>query len=379
MLPVLIDTSVFLDLVFFHQARHRRNRAVASSAAAALEALLLYESPRVEAESYGGLLRGGSYSRFLRFYCDGEVDSALAQLRDLRGVCGSPDLSAAVSGQARAAIEGCLAVVEDPDDLRAYELYDYLPYHLGEDPTAVECALETTSVADIELIDVAHQATRAEMLGFAEILRARRHPTRAAWALPLFRLFHYQAVQAVAGTHFVPHATKATIAFGRECETVGQRRLLDYCTAEFRAAYLGRAEAALGGLLMALPVPPFAEALLRRSSGWIELLARIREVAERAVWRDYALELRAFIEQLERLEHFQDARPELESSYDRLRRGADRVARELSLRGPVRRLRIALPLVAPCAAGEDGVAPPRRLMLIHDLFSAAQTPRDRKR
>lgn len=369
---VLIDTSVLLDLVLLYQQRHRRNRSVASSAAAAVEALILYEKPLVEGASFNGILEAGTDSRFLRFYCDDQAETALEQFAGLRTFCEVLNLSSmeivALHQRAASALEDSLAMIDDPDDLRAYELYDYLPYHLGEDPTAIECRLTNACVADLELVDLGAQSGWKEWLDrTAACLKERRHPTRAAWALPLIRLYYYDALQEMKSVHFIPHATKSTIAFGREAQTVAYRRLLDYCTDEFRSTYVTYARENLGGLMLVLPIPAFADTLLGRIRRWTDLVSAISQFRESTGAVGYRNELRALMERLEEAPALEDVRPELEGIYQRLESSCREWGSQLGIGDQRRRVRVALPFIV---APEAPVGVANVFMLVHDLFSA---------
>lgn len=346
MTDVLIDTSTIWDLVLYFQQRHRRNRSIASSAAAAIESLLIYDRPLIESSSLTSPNGINDDSRFLRFYCDTDSEAAFKRFRWLADFCGHLETSDEDALQIRdlalRMLTEMLAVIEDPNDLRAYELYDYLPYHLGEDPTAIECQVSDPSVSDLENVTVAGACGNGYLPRVAECLKERLHPTRAAWALPLLRLFHYQAMQATYGVHFVPHATKSTIAFGREAETVVYRRLLDYCVDSVRRNYLGRAQRQLGGLMILVPVPRFAEILLQRVTSWERLASQIATLRSDAAAVAYRNALGQFLKEIELADSLEQNRVQIESAFAILERRCREWSANLRLGLQHRSIRVAL-------------------------------------
>ena len=283
MSAVLIDSSVLLDLVLCYQKKHRRNRSVASSAAAAIECLLFYDEPVVESPSSFGLLQQTEATRYLDFYCD-EPNSAVEQLRELLQICKPIEVSRGLETkcyeQSLACLDRYLERIPDPEDLRAYEMYDFLPYHLGEDPTSIECQINATSASDLhELVNDAPNHLQPIFERLESILQDRLHPIRAAWALPLLRLLYYEMLQQAEGTHFVPHATKSTIGFGRESQTIRSKRLIDYCTQVARECFVERVQKTFGSQQVNLTLPNMAIAVLARCTEWkqlIDMLSRLR-------------------------------------------------------------------------------------------------------
>ena len=284
MLAVLVDSSVLLDLVLCYQKKHRRNRSVASSAAAAIECLLFYDEPVVESPSSFGLLQQAEATRYLDFYCD-EPNSAVEQLQDLLQICKpievSQDMQTKCYEQSLACLNRNLERVPDPDDLRAYEMYDFLPYHLGEDPTSIECQINATSASDLhELVNDVPNHFRIIIERLGNILKDRLHPVRAAWALPLLRLLYYQMLQQAKENHFVPHVTKSTIGFGRESQTIRSKRLLDYCTQSTRECFVERVQTTFDNQPLNLTLPNIAETVLARCTEWRQLIDMINRLRD---------------------------------------------------------------------------------------------------
>ena len=281
---VLIDSSVLLDLVLCYQQKQRRNRSVASSVAAAVECLLFYDGPIVESPSSSELVRKAEAIRYLEFYCD-NANLAVEQLNDLLRICKPLEVSEGTQlkcyEQSLEQLDNYLERIPDPDDLRAYEIYDFLPYHLGEDPTSIECQINVTSASELgELASGVPDYLRATIKRLEFILREKLHPVRAAWALPLLRLVYYQTLQQIIGALFVPHATKSTIGFGRETQTIRSKRLIDYCIDAARQDFIGRVESTCGKEVIRLSVPNIAEAILARSTEWTQLLDMILRLRE---------------------------------------------------------------------------------------------------
>lgn len=302
---ILIDTSTLVDLVLFCQTSKARLRSVASSAGAAVEALIFYETPRVDGPSFEELVEDRQTSRYLEFYCD-DPSSVAGQIRDLLGICRPQRLSRdqVVATYARGIdmLDTALAMIEDPNDIRAYELYDYLPYHLAEDVTAIECRITGRSVADVEdlLADYPNDLA-AVVRRFCSILRNRAHPTRASWVLPILRILYYEVLQFEHALHYSPHTTKATICFGHPEETIRSKRLLDYCLPRIRDKYSQRMREAFGPREIIIPVPPIAEVILRGPVRWSELLRRIAFFRASEEATRYRLAITALIEELEQL------------------------------------------------------------------------------
>ena len=379
MQPVLLDTSVLLDLVLFFQARHRRNRCIASSSACAVEALLFYEHIVVESPSIEGILASTASSRFLKFYCDSESGKAKEQLRQLASLCHVMNLNANDTSKAYDSalhsIDSLLDVIESPDELRAYEMYDYLPYHLGEDPTAVECQVLDPSAVDIDAIQTVDESCRAALLRLTGILKRNNHPTRAAWALPLLRLFYYESLQMFHHCHFIPHATKSTLAFGRESETVAYRRLLGYCKETFRSAYWQVATQRLSGRMILVPVPSIAAEVLRTSANWETLVVDLNSLRSNSSSVKYRLLLQQFLTALTEAMSFLGARGAIESIYSDLEFAAGQCAKEWNISGPLRYIRVAMPVHAQVVANPASVG----MVLVHELFSATGISTDRNR
>lgn len=284
MLGVLIDSSVLLDLVFVFQARHRRNRQVHSSAAAAIEAMVLHDELFYDATSLAGLHDTARASRYLEFYCD-RPESGAAFFREVAGLCSPLVLTTEKVGQIYEVctdiLDAYLSPIEDVADLRAYELYDFLPYHLGEDPTALECGIGATACSDLD--DVCSELPdpiSVALQRFADLLRDRKHPVRAAWALPLLRFVFYQIVQQLYDLSLVPHATKSTLAIGRDHETQRSRRLPEYCTHELTDRIVDRMMRRFGAVDVVFPIPAFGAAAMRRASTPSRIVREIHHFRE---------------------------------------------------------------------------------------------------
>jgi len=368
----LVDTSTLWDLVFYFQERHRRNRSVASSAAAALESLIVYSRPAVESSAIHNISGAANEeNRFLKFYCDNSTSTAIHQFQSLLPFCETLEIPEQAEMQAYSSaitsLGDVLAEIADPDDIRAYEMYDYLPYHLGEDPTAVECWMADPSVTDLELLRTAGTGHTDVFARAAECLKSRQHPTRAAWALPLIRLFYYTCIQNTSGANFVPHATKSTIAFGREAETVTYRRLLEYCNEDHRNRYLKAATDHLGGLMLRVPIPRFADVMLQRLSTWDELTAQITVLRDDSLAASYRKSLGDLLD-LVGGASMVDQRTEIESVYQDIQKQCDQWAARLRVGNDNREIRIALSLGN--LAAEHGESKSVQLMLLHNLFSS---------
>ncbi len=363
---ILLDTSVLLDLVLYSQQRHRRNRAVASSAGAAVESILMYDNLLLESASVDGILETGPGSRFLEFYCDDRCENAMDQFRSLVSLCGLLPVtareSAAAYSKAADSVGRYLTPIDAPDDLRAYELYDYLPYHLGEDPTALECRVADPCVADLEEIEV--DGSDAMRIAAAHLKRLQ-HPTRAAWSLPLIRLFYYAALQERYDVHFIPHASKSTLAFGREAETVQYRRLLEYCRPEYRESYMTAAREKLAGLMVCVPVPDAASTVLGHSDTWSALTARllsVRQSNEATLFRQRWSE---FTDLLEQSASLRDCQVKILEAFRNVESASRHWAEVLGTRTERRQIRVAHSLSALDHAASDDA-----FVLVHDLFSS---------
>lgn len=366
MLDVLVDISALLDLVFLFQTRHRRNRQVASSAAAAFEALLIYDNPGLDSVSYNILSNANASSRFLKYYCDENVVAAIEQFFELRAFCRQIDHPLDASQfyeRAVILLEECLTTISDTTDLRAYELYDYLPYHLGEDPTAIECQLTDAAVSDLD--SLAMRGGNSSIVSrLSRCLADRGHPKRAAWVLPLWRLFYYQALQQDMALHILPHVAKTTLAFGCEAETVAHRRLLDYCTESFRTRYRKRARELFGGDIVTLSIPAFADQLLRKFRTWNELTVTIRQLRNSQAMTDYRRALGLLMLELETASTLNQER--VGPAYQQFIDSASQLAIALGTGKAFRTVRIALPFSTPATE----VNSKNRFILAHNAFLA---------
>ena len=292
MLRVLVDTAVPINLAFFLETEGR-TRSIDSSAGAAVEALVLYDEALVDGASYS-VLGGDSAdpSRFTEFY-HRDFQTIRNRLRDLTRFWSvipvDPDQSTALYAEAVDQLDRALAPIPDITELRAFELFDRLPYHLGEDPTAIECDVRGSTASDLEAVIAEFPpAIAAHITRFAALLRARSYPTRAAWVLPLLRFVYYQLAQRRLRASYVPHVTKAILAFGLPDEPVESRRLPEYCDPLVRSEFVRRTGAAFGGLAVEVPLPPLRSAVLKGVRGWPDLLdrvARLRSSREAANFR----------------------------------------------------------------------------------------------
>jgi hypothetical protein len=257
--------------------------------------------------------------------------------------------------------------IPDPDDLRAYEMYDFLPYHLGEDPTSIECQINSTTASYLrELNEDASEYLRPILSRLNKILQDRLHPTRAAWALPLLRLLYYETLQQIEGTHFVPHATKSTIGFGRESQTIRSKRLIDYCDQSSRQRFSGRVQILSKGQSEGLLFPSIAATLLSRCIQWRQLtdtIYRLRESQQLQQMRSlFASTLDA---------------PEAMSCGAESRSLAAAIHRSLDITVEPRRVVISLPFFAfediqsTLIDEMNAVTTNKSRVLIHQLFRAA--------
>lgn len=362
---VLVDTATMLDLLLYCQPRKGRARSISSSAGAAVEALVLYNVPVVDGPSFAGLVDNPRTTRYLEYYCDDPATVA-NQVRDLSNLCGLLDLSwhesVAAYSRGLELFSATLAEIEDPDDLRAYDLYDYLPYHLGEDSTAIECHVMGRSVANLEDLLGEFPADIADVMGqFCGVLRERGHPTRAAWILPILRMLYYESVQASKHLHYAPHATKATLRFGRPEESIRSRRLLDYCRPGFRADYLRRESARFANREVSIPVPNVAVQVLDRPVSWDGLLRRIATVRASAESSRYRSAVADFLD-------FQARGGDPDEEFERLAEVEAAVRGwqdQLPLAPVERRVAIASPLFFPADGPRPTVGP---LTLVHPLL-----------
>ncbi len=360
MTGVLIDSCVLWDLVFCFQSKHRRNRSVSSSAAAAIECLLFYDEILIEKQSTTEIVNGAdnkSARRYLEFYTD-DVAKAASQVHDLLGFCKpvdvQEDIQSACYDAALAFIDRNLERVSNPDDLRAYEMYDFLPYHLGEDPTSVECRIDATSASDLEEIaQNSPEHLRPTLLRLDMMMKDRLHPVRGAWVLPLLRLLYYQHLQGVLQTDYVPHATKSTIGFGRETQTIRAKRFIDYCRPDAQEAFAESIRLLTGEAVLTLALPGVATQLLSHGNLWPRLLDQLASLRDSNSIREFRIQLNASL-----------AAGTVKADAPRIASLATHVHQSLQVPGPERSVTVSLPFI------EVAQKVPERLplLLIHQLY-----------
>ncbi len=363
MKSILVDPSVIFDLVMSVQRTHRRNRYIASSAVAAIECLLFYE--HLVTEDPQVLLAGSLKNKFLDFNFD-NYNQAATQLQDVfrffSPMTVDQDLQAHCYQAALNFLENQLARIDDPDDLRAYEMYDFLPYNLGDEPSVLECRIDAASASDLlDLVKLGPENLRPVFLRLSQILQGKQHPQRAAWALPLLRFLYMQSLQGRKQLHFVPHATKSTLGFGRNSQTIDGRRLSDYCTPSFRDDYERRSTIQLDGKFRQVVIPDLATQLLAGFTEWsrfIDLIIRIREV-------DAIRELR------KSLQHAIDAEPVIASAYIKeVLAAANEITHSLKLDPVLRTIAISVPHL--CTDDLKGGQFRNPMLLIHQLHQSAK-------
>lgn len=366
---VLIDSSVLLDLVLCYQRKHRRNRSVASSAAAAIECLLFYKELVVESPSSFELLQQAKATRYLNYYCD-DTNSAVKQLHDLLKLCKPMEISKDLQAKCYERSVDCLDMhlerITEPDDLRAYEMYDFLPYHLGEDPTSIECQINATSASDLcDLIEDASEHLRPILERLSRILQDRLHPIRGAWALPLLRLLYYEILQQIEGAHFVPHATKSTIGFGRESQTIRSKRLIDYCTQASRESFIAKVRTTFDRQPIELILPNIAGAMLASCAEWgqlTDMINRLRDSQQLAQLRSSLAAALNESETITRLDEISSLTTDIHSS--------------LGIKIEPRRIIVSLPFfalddIAYASLNNNGIATTSvPMVLIHQLYQA---------